>query len=1586
MFSTVLSHSQHDGPSPKKLATDRARFDIPVWYNGEGDSATETRALAVTPYRKSVYREILFFVLSVLTAGVFPLIASWFPLALHKSRFVKVSDVLSARRCLVVGDDKTTTVVHCKVIYVSAAELRRACPSFSRAQREKLTAWGSVAYEQALRDARATVPTVRFQYRCCSFVYNVWSHTFEPLSFDVSVPSTQIHSLYGRGVENGGIREERHALYGRACVEVPVQPLHALIAAEIFHPFYIFQVAAVSLWLWDGYYQYATAIIVIMIVSLFAEIIDMYRTQRKLQKMTKFVCEVNVLSQGSEGCTSQSRPSMVPVSSASLVPGDIIEVADNMTLTCDLLLLQGSVLVNESMLTGESVPVAKSALPNVPKAVAPLFDPRNNIAHILYGGTDVVTTRRARGGSLEVFGVAHDAPLALVLQTGFSTAQGQMMRSVLHPPPSDRADFKVETYKFLGMLTVLACCGASLSIYLSLRNGLLPQVVFLRALDTFPNAIPPSLTAAMTVGCSVAVAKLRTFWRILCIAPSRVNVAGQVNTFVFDKTGTLTEEGLELDGIAYSKLLRTWYDSSGTNASSPGGCTTSSPALLSSFTSVSSEVPSILRSAMACCHSVMVVNKTFSGEPMEIQMLRFVGWSISEDPLVLPFHHGASQRSPELTLDRALPCVAEVYRKVAARSHSTKEYDLLTDVAVPQQEHYSTAFRIVKRFEFSSSLQRMSVLAWDRKRHQLYVFCKGSPEQIRERCLPYSVPSDFSQSLRRYTESGMRVLAFGIKRLSLNNPRWLKVVGAQCESAACLEAVELYSREEAETDLVFAGLTVFNNMLKEESRATIEELREAGCRCFIATGDNALTAAAVARDASIIDPTSEMIILGDVVGTPLCVSSTDCLGARKDDALDYHQHSECRIVWTPVLYSPTVDTLARGGESQHPSAIPATVTPSRNIQHTTSSASLIKQDLRPACSFSYYLDDDALSLPSGTADDGDLDTGSAKENVVVTLEDLSKQSRPPDLASGYYTSSEIQEYLNGKDPREVVMVLTGPAFRLLKAQRENLNIPWSTAQTNFSRSAPQPPGIREAWRSASKTGSKTEEATVSTDAASSWGLMNHYTKWSGSSLLSLKNLIFQHTSEEQGTARTSRRSSQEAFLAAAQPDLEADCDNETFRKPTPLDPAGRLYGRPQQGGASLRIAVFSHSGTKQTATTAKHDKTTRLPEHFAKEPDSLVHQLAAQLSVVQRNSLCSTPVDLSLPCDVAYVELSFFEFCLRYCRVYARMSPDDKAALITSIRSLPASPVVGMCGDGANDCSALRVADLGLSLSDKEASIAAPFTSARKSVKSSVDLLREARGALVNSFQSFKFIALYAMLQLATSLTLYAFGCNLTDPQYLCVDLAVVLPLSMTMAWTHASSKLASRLPLRRLVGVPVIMSLVGQILIQVIFVVLAVGMLMWASFYIPYHADTTKDRYDPDALRGYENTVVFLVSIFQYITTSAVLAMGRPWRKHIFTNVMYTTILVTLTSLSIILLLAPQWIYVISNWLSIVDLEFAFRLKLAGLVAVNCLVTYSYEKYVISGWATRREEAKDRATHMIDSTLPLDRAHSVRFDNRMFS
>jgi cation-transporting ATPase 13A3/4/5 len=89
--------------------------------------------------------------------------------------------------------------------------------------------------------------------------------------------------------------------------------------------------------------------------------------------------------------------------------------------------------------------------------------------------------------------------------------------------------------------------------------------------------------------------------------------------------------------------------------------------------------------------------------------------------------------------------------------------------------------------------------------------------------------------------------------------------------------------------------------------------------------------------------------------------------------------------------------------------------------------------------------------------------------------------------------------------------------------------------------------------------------------------------------------------------------------------------------------------------------------------------------------------------------------------------------------------------------------MVGMCGDGANDCEALKTADIGVSLSKAEASIAAPFTSNIFDISAVENLLIHGRGALATSFQIFKFTILYGIIQFTSTMMLYINQSNLSD-------------------------------------------------------------------------------------------------------------------------------------------------------------------------------------------------------------------------------
>jgi cation-transporting ATPase 13A2 len=123
-------------------------------------------------------------------------------------------------------------------------------------------------------------------------------------------------------------------------------------------------------------------------------------------------------------------------------------------------------------------------------------------------------------------------------------------------------------------------------------------------------------------------------------------------------------------------------------------------------------------------------------------------------------------------------------------------------------------------------------------------------------------------------------------------------------------------------------------------------------------------------------------------------------------------------------------------------------------------------------------------------------------------------------------------------------------------------------------------------------------------------------------------------------------------------------------------------------------------------------------------------------------------------------------------QIFARMSPDEKHELVEKLQTL--EYCVGFCGDGANDCGALKAADVGVSLSEAEASVAAPFTSRSFEISCVVQLMRyvirnanssEGRAALVTSFSCFKYMALYSAIQFTSVSILYRWGCNLGDFQ-----------------------------------------------------------------------------------------------------------------------------------------------------------------------------------------------------------------------------
>uniref|UniRef100_A0A8V5H7L6 Polyamine-transporting ATPase 13A2 n=1 Tax=Melopsittacus undulatus TaxID=13146 RepID=A0A8V5H7L6_MELUD len=562
----------------------------------------------------------------------------------------------------------------------------------------------------------------------------------------------------------------RRKIYGANLIEVPVKSYARLLVEEVLNPFYIFQVFSIVLWVCDAYYYYAACIFLISTISLGLSLYETRKQSTTLQNMAKMSVGVRVHRSGGE--------EMV-VSSADLVPGDCISLpADGMLVPCDAALLTGECMVNESMLTGESVPVMKTPLP----AGSTIYSPEEHRRHTLFCGTQVIQAKSYVGREV----------LAVVTRTGFCTAKGDLISSILYPKPVSFKFYK-DAVKFVLFLAVLAFIGTLYSIFILVKNQVPMGQIIIRALDLVTVIVPPALPAAMTVGTIYAQNRLKK-QGIFCISPPRINLCGKIRLVCFDKTGTLTEEGLDVWGVVpleNNHFMPIVHEPR---------CLPAGPLLYS----------------LATCHTVSVLRAQPIGDPVDLKMLESTGWVSKEGEL---------------------PASQQFGMKVLAVVKPPPE---------EEQPRDRLPVGILRRFPFSSSLQRMSVLVKLPSEASAHVYVKGAPEMVASLCRKETVPMDFSQMLRHYTTDGFRVLGLASKPLS---------------SVTTFEEALQLPREAVESSLGFLGFLVMKNVLKPESAPVIHLLRNANIRPIMVTGDNMLTAMNVARSCRMVEPKERVIFI-----------------------------------------------------------------------------------------------------------------------------------------------------------------------------------------------------------------------------------------------------------------------------------------------------------------------------------------------------------------------------------------------------------------------------------------------------------------------------------------------------------------------------------------------------------------------------------------------------------------------------------------------------------------------------------------------------------------------------------------------------
>ena len=485
----------------------------------------------------------------------------------------------------------------------------------------------------------------------------------------------------------------------------------------------------------------------------------------------------------------------IEVMSDKLLPGDLVSVGrtkEDSGVACDMVLLNGTAIVNEAMLSGESTPLLKDSIVLRPGDAVIDVDGLDKNS-LLYGGTKVLqithnTTaspeEAASTGRTDLPLPPDNGALAVVTRTGFETSQGSLVRTMIYSTERVSAN-NAEALLFI---LFLLCFAVAASWYVwtegvardRKRSKLLLDCVLI-----VTSVVPPELPMELSLAVNTSLAALSKY-AIYCTEPFRIPFAGRIDICCFDKTGTLTGEDLVVEGIAGSR-------GAAKNVQAD-------PHRLNKVEDSAIETTLVLATAHAL---VKLDEGEIVGDPMEKATLQALGWTLG---------------------------ARDTLQSKATVQMPGKSF------AVP-----SGVVQIKRRFQFSSALKRQSSVATvtiPGGRKFTFAGVKGAPETIRK--MLTHPPDDYEETFKHFTRMGSRVLALAYKHLSVDGEMSIKQVNG-------------LKREHVESDLSFAGFLVLSCPLKEDAKQAVRMLNESSHRVVIITGDNPLTAVHVAREVEIID-------------------------------------------------------------------------------------------------------------------------------------------------------------------------------------------------------------------------------------------------------------------------------------------------------------------------------------------------------------------------------------------------------------------------------------------------------------------------------------------------------------------------------------------------------------------------------------------------------------------------------------------------------------------------------------------------------------------------------------------------------------
>lgn len=438
---------------------------------------------------------------------------------------------------------------------------------------------------------------------------------------------------------------------------------------------------------------------------------------------------------------------IVMLEQSEIIVGDILLLSSGDKIPADGRLFESVGLkVDESALTGESLPAKKDASLEIANEKIPLAERTN----MIYSG-NFITSGHCK---------------AVVTAVGDSTEFGKIAHELTESkqsstPLQEKLARLGKTITLLGVIAASIVFIAQLISFASHGGLILEDVMesFVTSIVLIVAAVPEGLPTIVAVSLSINIIKLSKQNALVkkIIASETV---GCINVICSDKTGTLTENKMAV-GAFYDT---TWH--------------------LNTL-----ELASGWLIHNICLNTTADIGEggTFIGNPTECALLSF-------------------------------------YEESSVRKSGGKSY------RDERSDH-----DVLHAFPFSSELKHMTTIS--KVDGKIISYVKGSPESVFAMCnLPVEVNSEVKKYMIQAQEKAMRVIAFAHKELP-----------------SMRDYEEESAHQAMESGMTFDGFVAISDPLRSDVYAAVKSCRAAGVDLKILTGDNIVTATAIANELHILE-------------------------------------------------------------------------------------------------------------------------------------------------------------------------------------------------------------------------------------------------------------------------------------------------------------------------------------------------------------------------------------------------------------------------------------------------------------------------------------------------------------------------------------------------------------------------------------------------------------------------------------------------------------------------------------------------------------------------------------------------------------